>query len=129
MRSKASAWATVRGKAVEKKPRLGVRLVDAVGDDADHDIVGDEFTPVHDRLGLLADRRSRSDGSAEHVAGRELRDPEPLHHADSLRPLPRPGGPRRISLMICAPSGFRCLQREPRTDFCPGKDRVAVYKA
>ena len=82
-------------EAVEDEALPGVRLLDALGDDADHDVVGDELARLHDGLGLEADRRAGRDGRAQHVAGRELRDAVALDDAGGLRALPRPRRPQQ----------------------------------
>src|SRR5215217_6127411 len=82
-------------KSVEDEALPGVRPVDALGDDADHDVVRDEPARFHDRLGLEADRRTGSDRRAQHVAGRELRDAVARDEASGLRPLPRPRRPQK----------------------------------
>src|SRR3954449_2164969 len=82
-------------EAVEDEALAGVRPVDALGDDADHDVVRDEPARFHDRLGLEADRRTGSDRRAQHVAGRELRDAVARDEASGLRPLPRPRRPQK----------------------------------
>ena len=56
------------------KPLRGVRLLDAVADDRDHEIVGAEFAARHDVLRLTPDRRAGLDRCAQHVAGGELDD-------------------------------------------------------
>src|SRR6185503_4124274 len=43
------------GKAVENEAAFSVRLLDTIGDDRDHDLVGDELTARHDVLGLQTD--------------------------------------------------------------------------
>ena len=51
------------------KPLRASGLLDALADDADHDVVGHERRPCHDLLDLPADRRTGLDGRAQHVAG------------------------------------------------------------
>ena len=80
-RSSASACFTVRGKPSSTKPLLRVRLVDPVGDDADHHVVGDQIAARHDVLRLQSDRRPRLDRRPQHVAGRELHDAVLLRRA------------------------------------------------
>ena len=45
-------------KAVEDEAVTAVGLFNPVGDDADDDLVGDEFAGIHHRFGLQTDRRS-----------------------------------------------------------------------
>ena len=80
------------GKSVEDETFGGVRLPDAVGDDRNHDVVGDQLATRHDVLGLLADRAARLHGGAQHVAGGELHDPVFIDQALRLRAF---AGPRR----------------------------------
>ena len=77
-------------EAVEHEAALGVRLIDAVGDDRHHHLVGNQFAAIHDGLGAQADRRAGRDRGAQHVAGRELNDAVFLDQALRLRALPRP---------------------------------------
>ena len=76
---------------VEDEPARAVLLLDAVFDDGDDEVVGDQAAGLHHGLGLNADLGARGDGGAKHVAGGELRD---AHLGDDLRRLrafPRPG--------------------------------------
>ncbi len=59
-------------EAVEDEALAGVGLLDALGDDADHDVVGHQAAARHDLLRLQADRRAGLHRRAQHVAGREL---------------------------------------------------------
>ena len=61
-------------EAVKDEAVGGVRLTDALGDDAVDDVVGDELAPLHHRLRLLADVGALGHRLAQHLAGRELRD-------------------------------------------------------
>ena len=79
-------------EAVEDEAVAGIRLVDAIGDDRNDDVVRDEIAPVHDVLGLESDRRSGPDRGAQHVAGGELHNPVFGDQALRLGALP---GPRR----------------------------------
>ena len=98
------------------KPLLAVGLVDALGDDAVDDLVGNEVAAVHDLLGRKAHRGLGGDGRAQDVAGRELRNAV----AASTRilacvPLPTPGGPSRISLTRLRPPR---RERFTRPSYC-----------
>ena len=59
-------------------------VLDAISNDGDDDLVGDEATGIHDRLALLADVGALAHSGTEHVAGGELRD---LQLFDNLRGL------------------------------------------
>jgi len=61
-------------ESIENETALRIGFTDAVLDDPDDDVVGDQRAGLHHRLGLQADRRSRLDRGAQHIAGRELRD-------------------------------------------------------
>ena len=91
----ASAWASVRGKPSRMKPLRAVRLVDALGDDRDDDLVGDQLAGVHDGLGALADLGAGRDRGAQHVAGRELRNAVLLDQTLGLGALARPRRPEQ----------------------------------
>ena len=64
------------GKAVEQVALGAVRLLQALGDQPDDDVVGHEAAGFHDLLRLQAERRAGLDGGAQHVAGGDLRDAE-----------------------------------------------------
>ena len=74
---------------------------EALGDEIEDDLVGDQLPLVDELLGARAERRVRLDGRAQHVAGRDVRDLEdrgqPL---TACVPFPAPGGPnsKRFSL-------------------------------
>ncbi len=63
------------------KPPFGVRLAEALLDEADDDLVGYQLARVHERLGLFAERRAVAARGPEHVAGRDLRDAEARREA------------------------------------------------
>ena len=93
-------------KAVEDETVLRVGLVDAVIDDADHDLVGDERAGLHHRLGLQPDRRLRLDGGAQHVAGRELRNAVLLGEPRRLRAFAGAGRPEQYQPHLFLPLSF-----------------------
>ena len=80
----------MRGKAVEDEALARIGLVDALGDDADDDLVGHQGAARHDVLRLAADRRSRLDRRAQHVAGGELNNAVFGDETLRLRALARP---------------------------------------
>ena len=99
-RSSASACATVRGKPSRMKPRCASASIDAVGHDADDDLVRDEPAGSHHVLGLQPDRGSGRDRGTQHVARREVagcRDVA-IRRAACV-PFPAPGGPRKIRIL------------------------------
>src|SRR5450755_2647147 len=61
-------------ETVEYKAVCRVRMIDAIDDDRNHDVVGHEFSAVHDVFGADSRGRARGHRFAEHVSGRQLRD-------------------------------------------------------
>src|SRR4029079_16628054 len=47
-------------------------LIDALGDQSDHEFVGNELAALNDIAGLAAELGASGDRSPEHVPGREL---------------------------------------------------------
>ncbi len=80
------AWATVRGKSVEQAAVDAIGLREPLGDDADHDIIGHEFADLEIAGRLTAQFGARLVRFAEHVAGREMDDPEMVPEPLGLRP-------------------------------------------
>ena len=74
-------------EAVEDEAVLAVGLVDALGDDAVDDLVGNQVAAIHDLLGREAHRRPGGDRRAQDIAGRELRNTELLDQDLGLRAL------------------------------------------
>ena len=56
------------------KPARGIGLVQALTDQSDDEVVGDEVAPVVDRLDAPTELGSGGHGSAEHVARGDLGD-------------------------------------------------------
>src|SRR5690606_30768227 len=79
-------------KAVKNEAGLAVRLLDALGDDADDNVVGNELALLHERLGLEADLGSGPGRSSQHIARRKLNETALLGELLSLCAL---AGPRR----------------------------------
>jgi len=98
-------------EAVENEAVLGVRLADAVGDDLHHHVVGDQLAARHDVARLEADRRPGLHGRPQHVAGRERHDAVFSGQALGWVPLPQPGGPSRINLIVRRPPQLRALDQ------------------
>src|SRR3954468_14211374 len=78
-------------EAVEQEAVAGVRVVQAVQDHADDDLVRDEIAAVHVLLRLFPEVRALLDGLAQHVAGRDVREGEVLLEALGLGALARAG--------------------------------------
>ena len=76
-------------EAVEHEAALDVGLIDAIGDDRHHHLIGNQLPGIHDAFGAQADRRAGGDRGAQHVAGGKLDDAVFLDQALRLRALPR----------------------------------------
>jgi len=63
-------------------------MVDAVGDNRNHDIVGHEFATIHDMLDTQPQRRARRYRLAQHVSGRQLRNAIAVNNSRCLRAFP-----------------------------------------
>jgi hypothetical protein len=82
----------VTREAVEDEPAHRVRAGQALADQPDSQLVGNELAGREDRLGKSTELGLRRDLVAEHVAGREVRDPELGRDPSRLRSLPRARG-------------------------------------
>ena len=91
-------------------PPAASRLAEPVEQHPDRDVVGDELAALHVAARLEPDRRAVADGGAEQVAGRDVRDTEPLGEdaapaspcrrrgpRAARRPSSDPGAPRHRS--------------------------------
>src|SRR5690606_9215340 len=76
---------------VEDHARIGRLAGEVVADDADDDVVRNELTRVHVAARLRTERRTAPHGVAQHVAGRQPQQPEPLREQRALRALSRAG--------------------------------------
>ena len=74
----------MRGKPSSRKPSRGVRLGEPVADDADDDLVRHERAALHVLLRLAAHLGALGDGRAQHLTGRDVRQPEARHDAFGL---------------------------------------------
>src|SRR5690606_12864823 len=88
---------------------LAVRLVIALADDADHDIVRNQFALVQDGLDPQAQRRAGRHGGAQHVAGRELRQSARPGQDLGLGALAGTRGPEQHKVQRRAPRNFDFL--------------------
>ena len=77
-------------EAVEDEPRDRVAAIEARLDQLDDRGVVDELAPVVDLLDAQPERRVQLLDLADHVAGRDLRDPVRLRDELGLGPLPDP---------------------------------------
>src|SRR5690606_28531264 len=81
----------VAREAVHDEAVLRVRALEALADDAEHDLVGDQLAGVHRGLGLPAQRRAGGQRLAQQVAGGNLRYVVFLDQLLGLSPLARTG--------------------------------------
>jgi hypothetical protein len=77
----------VRGKPSNKKPFCTIRLLQALGDQPENDVIGHQAACVHDLLCRQPHRRTGLDRLAQHVAGGYLRNAVLLGNERSLRSL------------------------------------------
>ncbi len=77
---------------VEQKAILAVGLLDAFLDHADDDFIRHQAACVHELLGLQPQCRPRLDGSAQHVAGGNLRNIKFFLDVGGLGAFARAGG-------------------------------------
>ena len=82
-------------KAVEDKSLRRVRLIQAVRDESDHDIVRHQTAAGHDALRPDAHRRLRCHSRTQHFAGRELDDAITLNQTLGLCSHARPRRPEK----------------------------------
>src|SRR5882672_7147898 len=109
-------------KSVEQVAVPAIQVLEALFHEADDDVVGDELPGVHDLLGGESERRARLHGSAQHVAGGDLGNPEVIADKSRLGALagsrrPEKNEPHSLVFLECPPG--RLLRR-------PGAD-VTVY--
>ncbi len=78
-------------EAVEHESLRRVRLCQALADDADHDLVGDQLARIHERFAAAPSSVPAFDGGTQDVAGRDVRQPESGRDALGLRTLARAG--------------------------------------
>ena len=90
MASSASAWARLRGKPSSTKPALRIRARQSLLDHRDRQLVGHEPAGGHDLADLLAELGAFRLRGAEHVTGRDVRDPVFRSDALGLRALAGP---------------------------------------
>jgi len=86
-------------KPVKHEATFGIMLIDAIGNDRHHDVIRDQLASFHNAFGAKANRSSRCNGGAQHIARRKLDNSVFGYQTLRLRALPRPGGPSRITLI------------------------------
>jgi len=74
-------------KTVEEEAALAVGGVEALGDEVDHDLVGDQPALLHGAPGLEPERRAAAHRLAQQVAGRDVARAEAARQQHRLRPL------------------------------------------
>jgi len=92
-----SACATVRGKSIQQKSARAADTMDALADDIEHGLVGDQIAAFHvaerglERRTALLCRQAF--GGAEDVAGGQVAGAQPFASNSAWVPLPTPGAP------------------------------------
>src|SRR5262249_43319251 len=96
-------------KTIQHRPSLGVRLVETLSGQADHDLIRDECPGVHVALGLDAQPRPVRDSFPKHVARRDMGDTPLLGERGRLGALAGPGWPKEddAETHACAFAFFR----------------------
>src|SRR5215471_14364621 len=77
-------------KSVKHEAAPCIGLPDAVSDDRDNDVIGNELAAFHDALYTQPDGRTGRNRGTQHVARRKLDNPVFGYQALRLRALPRP---------------------------------------
>ena len=98
-------------KTVEDETLARIGLFDALGDDADHDVVRTQRAARHDVLDLAADRRAGFDGRAQHVSGGKLNDSVFGDETQRLRSLASPRRAEQDQSHLRRPLSFERLIR------------------
>jgi hypothetical protein len=80
---------------IEEKTSGGICLDDSLRDEADHHLIWDEFSLIHVRCGLNAQRSARPPSRPEHVPGRELRQQKSRFELFGLGSLACPRRPEK----------------------------------
>ena len=86
-------------KSIEQEPALGVGLAETIGDEIQHDLIGDELALVDELFRARAERRVRLDGCSQHVAGGDVWNLENLGQPDRLSPFPRARGSKQQKVL------------------------------
>ena len=82
-------------KTVEHKSVAAIRPLDAFRDHLQHQRVRHQLAPLHDRLGLQAERRTFADMLPQHVPGRKMRYAVRLGQLFRLGTFSRSRGPQK----------------------------------
>ena len=90
----------MRGKPSSRKPSRASGSVEPLAHDADHDLVGDERAGLHVLLRLAAHLGALGDGRAQHLTGRDVRQPEVRHDALGLGALAGPGAAEKDHIAL-----------------------------
>jgi hypothetical protein len=88
---------------VEDRADFGTHGIKFFTDQGRDNLIRDELTALHHRLGLKANWRSRFYGSAEHVTSRQLAHAMPLYQSLSLGTLARTGGAQKDDVHVHVP--------------------------
>ena len=81
-------------EAVEDRAVLRIGLLEAIEEDADDRLVGDELAAAHEPVGLAAEGGALRDRRPEQVTGRQHGHAEMARQDRSLGPFPRAGRPK-----------------------------------
>ena len=96
-------------EAVEDRAAGLLGLWQALLDQGDDDLIGDQLAPLHDALDALAKLGARADGRAQHVAGGELDHALLTHQPLGLGALPRRrrSEQNQVHFEIPSPTGLK----------------------
>ena len=114
--SSARACVSVRGKPSSSAPFASVRLLEAIDDHLDHQVVRDQVAPIHVRRGRsLPERRTTRAVLAQQIARRDVRDTERLTARNApacpcQRPEPRSAASRKST---CPHTSLHIAQDPP----------------
>ena len=64
------------GETIEKDSTLALRVAEVVIDEANDELVGNEFSALHDSIGLLSELSASLNSITEHIAGSQVADAE-----------------------------------------------------
>ena len=109
-RPSASACGTVRGKPSSRKPPRRP-AAQALLDELDHELVGHQLALVHEAPRRWPSGVSTAIARAQHVAGRDVRDPEALREPLRLRPFPGAGRTEQQEVLTQRPASSRTWKR------------------
>jgi len=98
-------------KAVEEETAHGLGLREPLGDEVQHQGVGDQLPLVDELLGAGAEGCVVLDGRAQHVAGGDVRNLEDRRQPLGLGPLPRTRGSKQQEVLTQRPDSSFARRR------------------